>query len=92
MIRVLVVHETRLLRSALTALLRDAEGIDAVAACWRTAPGRARSFRRPQVCVVDVDCAGSVSSADHPGGPERTHRRQANGSDATPSSSEACKI
>ncbi|MFD5393948.1 LuxR C-terminal-related transcriptional regulator [Streptomyces sp. NPDC127097] len=68
MIRVLVVHETRLLRSALTALLRDEEGIDAVAACWRSAPGRARSFR-PQVCVVDVDCAGSVASADPPGGP-----------------------
>ncbi|MFG2138357.1 LuxR C-terminal-related transcriptional regulator [Streptomyces sp. NPDC048650] len=68
MIRVLVVHETRLMRSALAALLRDESDIDAVAACWGTAPGRARSFR-PQVCVVDGDCAGSVQATGHPGGP-----------------------
>ena len=67
-IRVLVVHETRLLRSALAALLRDEEGIDAVSACWESAPGRARGFR-PQVCIVDGDSAGSVASTEHPGGP-----------------------
>ncbi|MFE1770762.1 response regulator transcription factor [Streptomyces sp. NPDC059008] len=68
MIRVLVVHETRLVRSGLAALLRDAEGIDAIAACWASAPRRARSFR-PQVCVVDGDSAGSPQPTGHPGGP-----------------------
>ncbi|MEU7638308.1 MULTISPECIES: response regulator transcription factor [unclassified Streptomyces] len=69
MIRVLVVHETRLLRSALAALLRDAENIEAVAACWSTASGAARSFR-PQVCVVDGDCVDPIPTAAPPGGPD----------------------
>ncbi|MFF8370170.1 response regulator transcription factor [Streptomyces lydicus] len=69
MIRVLVVHETRLMRSALAALLRDEEQIEAVAACWRSAHGRARSFR-PQVCVVDGDGAGPMQDASPPGGPD----------------------
>ncbi|AJT69699.3 hypothetical protein T261_8103 [Streptomyces lydicus] len=67
-IRVLVVHETRLVRSGLAALLRGEEDIDAIAACWTSAPGKAASFR-PQVCVVDGDYAGSVQVMDHPGGP-----------------------
>ncbi|MCE4947665.1 MULTISPECIES: response regulator transcription factor [Streptomyces] len=69
MIRVLVVHETRLLRSALASLLRDEKDIEAVAACWSSASGTARSFR-PQVCVVDGDGVDPIPTAGPPGGPD----------------------
>ncbi|MEC4019368.1 response regulator transcription factor [Streptomyces sp. H27-D2] len=58
MIRVLLVHDTSLMRSALVALLREEMDLEVIAASWRTAPARAQSLR-PHVCVVDVDCPGS---------------------------------
>lgn len=67
MIRVLLVHDTWLMRSALTALLSDKSGIDVAASCWGKAPGRAQSFR-PHVCVVDGDTQGSAELPDPPGG------------------------
>ncbi|WP_455354780.1 LuxR C-terminal-related transcriptional regulator [Streptomyces sp. SYSU K217416] len=67
MIRVLLVHDSGLMRSALTALLQPADGIDAAASCWEKAPGRARSLR-PDLCVVDADCPGSSRLPEHPAG------------------------
>ncbi|MFF3762641.1 LuxR C-terminal-related transcriptional regulator [Streptomyces sp. NPDC001922] len=58
MIRVLLVHDTSLLRSALVALLRKEGDLDVASAPWETAPGMARSLQ-PHVCIVDVDCPGS---------------------------------
>lgn len=58
MIRVLLVHDTWLMRSALTALLGREHDIEVAATPWRNAPRRARSLR-PQVCVVDVECPGA---------------------------------
>ncbi|MCX4821291.1 response regulator transcription factor [Streptomyces sp. NBC_01142] len=55
------------MRSALTALLESAEGIEASAACWEKAPSQARSLR-PDLCVVDTDCPGSSRLPDHPTG------------------------
>ncbi|MEV6653462.1 response regulator transcription factor [Streptomyces sp. NPDC051219] len=55
------------MRSALTALLQAADGIDAAAACWEKAPSRALSLR-PHLCVVDADCPGSSRLPDHPAG------------------------
>ncbi|MFH8569496.1 response regulator transcription factor [Streptomyces sp. NPDC017993] len=68
MIRVLFVHDTWLMRSALTALLSDEEDIEVAAAPWNKAPGRARAFR-PQVCIVDGDAPGTAESPNGPGGP-----------------------
>ncbi|MGC0419362.1 LuxR C-terminal-related transcriptional regulator [Embleya sp. AB8] len=59
MIRVLLVHDTELMRSALTALLDREDDIEVIAENWADAPGRARS-ERPHVCVVDVDCPGAA--------------------------------
>ncbi|MBB5933243.1 response regulator transcription factor [Streptomyces zagrosensis] len=59
MIRVLLVHDTRLLRSALGALLSTARDIETTASSWRNAPSTTRSLR-PHVCVVDVDCPGAA--------------------------------
>lgn len=68
MIRVLFVHDTWLMRSALTALLSDEEDIEVTAAPWNKAPGRARAFR-PQVCIVDGDTSGTTEFPNGPGGP-----------------------
>ncbi|MET7936923.1 response regulator transcription factor [Streptomyces sp. NPDC005322] len=57
MIRVLLVHDSCLLRSALASLLRAEPDIDVVASSWRDARSRARSSQ-PHVCVVDTDSAG----------------------------------
>ncbi|MFF3327349.1 response regulator transcription factor [Streptomyces sp. NPDC002889] len=67
MIRVLLVHDTWLMRSALTALLESAEGIEASSACWESAPDQAHSLQ-PDLCVVDADCPGSSRLPDHPTG------------------------
>jgi two-component system response regulator DesR len=67
-IRVLFVHDTWLMRSALTALLSDEEDIEVTAAPWTKAPGRARAFR-PQVCIVDGDVPGTTEFPNGPGGP-----------------------
>lgn len=58
MIRVLLVHDTELIRSALTALLDREEDIEVEAESWDGAARRARS-QHPHVCVVDVDCPGA---------------------------------
>ncbi|WP_327356483.1 response regulator transcription factor [Streptomyces sp. NBC_01304] len=62
MIRVLLVHEARLLRSALAERLAGEEDLEAHHACWRSAPGRARALR-PDVCVADLDCSDSYGIA-----------------------------
>ncbi|MFE5325009.1 LuxR C-terminal-related transcriptional regulator [Embleya sp. NPDC056575] len=65
MIRVLLVHDTELMRSALTALLDREEDIEVVAESWESAPDRARA-QRPHVCVVDVDCPGASRLPSRP--------------------------
>ncbi|MFF4744887.1 response regulator transcription factor [Streptomyces chengbuensis] len=59
MIRVLLVHDSRLLRSALTTLLGREKDLEVSGTSWRAAVGQTRSLR-PHVCVVDVDCPGSA--------------------------------
>nr|WP_078900498.1 response regulator transcription factor [Streptomyces sp. SBT349] len=68
MIRILLVHDTTLLRSALTSLVQGEGDIDVVAASWEEASGKA-SWRHADVCLVDMDCPGflrAASGADLP--------------------------
>ncbi|WAP60778.1 response regulator transcription factor [Streptomyces sp. S465] len=58
MIRLLLVHDSGLLRSALASLLGTEPDIEAAACSWRDARSRARSLQ-PHVCVVDADCPAS---------------------------------
>lgn len=62
MIRVLVVHDTCLLRRALAALLDKEEDLEVTTSGWQGVDSAIRSAR-PQVCVVDVDCPGSAALA-----------------------------
>ncbi len=62
MIRVLVVHDTRLLRLALAALLGREGDLAVTTTSWRDAGEVARSLS-PHVCVVDVECPGSSALA-----------------------------
>jgi two-component system response regulator DesR len=55
-IRVLLVHDERLLRSVLAERLASEEDLEVFHAPWRTAPARARSLC-PDVCVVDLNSA-----------------------------------
>ncbi len=66
MIRVLVVHDTCLLRSALAALLGRESDLEVAATSWKGLGGVARSLL-PHVCVVDVDCPGSARLATDAG-------------------------
>ncbi|MFJ6750219.1 MULTISPECIES: LuxR C-terminal-related transcriptional regulator [unclassified Streptomyces] len=66
MIRVLLVHDTWLMRSALSALLKNEADIEVSAACFGKAAGRARSFR-PQVCIVDGDAPDGGQLPGWPG-------------------------
>ncbi|MEV6394450.1 response regulator transcription factor [Streptomyces sp. NPDC051907] len=59
MIRVLLVHDTSLMRSALTALLGKEGDLEVIPSSWRAAAVQAQSLR-PHVCVVDIDCPGSA--------------------------------
>ncbi|MEU2154980.1 response regulator transcription factor [Streptomyces sp. NPDC019396] len=59
MIRVLLVHDTSLMRSALTALLGKEVDFEVISSSWHSAAVQAQSLR-PDVCVVDVDCPGST--------------------------------
>ncbi|AEW93785.1 MULTISPECIES: response regulator transcription factor [Streptomycetaceae] len=59
MIRVLVVHDTRLLGSALAALLGREDDLDVTATSWGELKSAVRTVR-PDVCVVDVECPGSA--------------------------------
>jgi two-component system response regulator DesR len=56
-IRVLVAHDTHLLRSALAALLVREPDFEVTAAGWTQAGGPSRSLD-PDVQVVDADCPG----------------------------------
>lgn len=62
MIRVLLVHDSCLLRSALGALIDAEPDIEVTTTSWRDARCRARSIR-PHVCVVDTHCPGSDGAA-----------------------------
>ncbi|MFD7230247.1 response regulator transcription factor [Streptomyces sp. NPDC059881] len=59
MIRVLLVHDGCLMRSALTMLLRREEDLEVSGSSWRAAVGQADSLR-PHVCVADVECPGAA--------------------------------
>lgn len=68
MIRVLLVLDTCLMRSAFAALLARERDIEVVAAPWRAAAGKIRSLK-PDVCVVDTDCPDSSELASVAGLP-----------------------
>ncbi len=53
-IRVLLVHDTYLLRTALAALVGREADIEVSSTAWNGAVGKARAVR-PHVCVVDMD-------------------------------------
>ncbi|WP_240649080.1 response regulator transcription factor [Streptomyces sp. Z26] len=61
MIRVLVLHESNLWRSALESLLAVEHDLDVVSAPWARASGTLRSLR-PQVCLADLECHGSAGT------------------------------
>lgn len=65
-IRVLLVHESSLLRSALVALVGAEPDMEVVAASFNDARRRARSVR-PHVCVVDADCTSYDRAAKRKG-------------------------
>jgi LuxR family transcriptional regulator, transcriptional activator for aerial hyphae formation len=65
MLRILLVHDTRLIRSALAALLDREEDITVTDDTWVNAVERTRSLR-PDVCVVDTDCPGSARLSGWP--------------------------
>ncbi|MEU9057262.1 response regulator transcription factor [Streptomyces sp. NPDC048384] len=56
MIRVLLVHEARLVRSVMAEWLRREPDLDVYGTTWHHAPGHALSVR-PDVCAVDLDHA-----------------------------------
>ena len=56
MIRVLLVHDERLLRSALAERLAREGDLDVFHTPWGTAPSRARTLC-PDVCVADLNCS-----------------------------------
>ncbi|GHI85778.1 response regulator transcription factor [Streptomyces xanthophaeus] len=60
MTKVLVLHSTSLVRSALAALLRCEGDFDVTSAGWRTA-ARQAEYLRPDVAVVDLDCPGATA-------------------------------
>ncbi|MFJ2477732.1 response regulator transcription factor [Streptomyces sp. NPDC087659] len=55
MVRVLVLHDSELMRSALVALLGEEPGMEVRGACWAAASAAVESLR-PDVCVVDAEC------------------------------------
>lgn len=61
MTKVLVLHEVRLVRAALAALLNAEESFEVTSAGWRTAARRAAGLR-PDVTVVDLDCPGAAAA------------------------------
>ncbi|WP_406001172.1 LuxR C-terminal-related transcriptional regulator [Streptomyces sp. NBC_00829] len=62
MIRVLLVHDACLLRSALAERLAGEPDLEVFHAPWRTAPALAQSLA-PDVCAVDLECAESYGIA-----------------------------
>lgn len=67
MIRVLWVHDSQLVRSALAALLDDQGDMKAATACWENATAHAKALH-PNVCVIDGDCPSSVRLPTRPVG------------------------
>ncbi|MGD9485632.1 response regulator transcription factor [Streptomyces sp. TRM70308] len=63
MIRVLLVHDTRLLRSGLAELLSKAQDMTVSTAPWKRA-GRAARSTGADVCVADVDEGGTGDQRD----------------------------
>lgn len=59
MIRVLLIHDTYLLRMALAALLGREPDLDVFSTSWRGAATAARTTR-PDVCVADMDSPDAV--------------------------------
>lgn len=59
LIRVLLVHDICLLRTALAALLEREAGIEVASTSWRNAR-RAAHTLDPHVCVIDAECPGTV--------------------------------
>ncbi|MBP2402615.1 Transcriptional regulatory protein UhpA [Streptomyces netropsis] len=59
MIRVLLVHDTYLLRTALAALIGREADLEVSSTSWPGAVATSRTLR-PQVCVVDMDSADAV--------------------------------
>ncbi|MFG2182564.1 DNA-binding response regulator [Streptomyces abikoensis] len=59
MIRVLLIHDTYLLRMALAALLGREPDLDVFSTSWRGAATAART-NRPDVCVADMDSPDAV--------------------------------
>ncbi|WP_435126433.1 LuxR C-terminal-related transcriptional regulator [Actinacidiphila sp. bgisy144] len=68
MIRVLVAHDTCLLRSALAALLGREADFEVTDTAWPLLAEAARALR-PDVCVVDADCTGWRQHVGAGGGP-----------------------
>ncbi|SEF50626.1 two-component system, NarL family, response regulator DesR [Actinacidiphila yanglinensis] len=68
MIRVLVAHDTCLLRSALAALLGREADFEVTDTAWPRLAESARDLR-PDVCVVDADCTGWRQHVGGSGGP-----------------------
>lgn len=68
MIRVLVAHDTCLLRSALAALLGREADFEVTDTAWPRLAESARDLR-PDVCVVDADCTGWRRHIGGTGGP-----------------------
>ncbi|MBC9712514.1 response regulator transcription factor [Streptomyces sp. TRM66268-LWL] len=62
MIRVLLVHDTCLLRSVLAERLDREPDLEVVHTAWPSAAARARALR-PDVCVADLDCSDSYGLA-----------------------------
>ncbi|MER5882476.1 response regulator transcription factor [Streptomyces sp. NPDC001941] len=62
MIRVLLVHDVGLLRSALAQRLAVETDFEVAHTPWSTAPSRARSLG-PDVCAVDLECTESYGIA-----------------------------
>lgn len=60
MIRVLLVHDTPLLRSALASMMESEPDIDVEEVSWRRAPARARAARA-DVCVADTETAARTA-------------------------------
>jgi two-component system response regulator DesR len=69
LIRVLVAHDTSLLRSAIAALLVKEPDFDVTDAGWHQVGEAGRCTGRPHVCVVDADCPGWRRHTDRATGP-----------------------
>lgn len=72
--RVLVVHETRLVGAALSALLAERTALDAAPSCWESGAADAAALR-PRVCVAYPESSESVGTLSPDGTLVRQLRR-----------------